>query len=474
MAQVLQELEGKQNLEGMEESINTMPVELYHLYDRLLRRMEAAIDDQKRLGKLTIVILLKAVMPVSFSAICGMLKTALQSQKSFEVSLNTATLIEACGGFVFVESPEADLFFIHFTAREFLASKAQFMEVDLPARAKNISERQGPFQKARTSFNAYFLSLFTKAMGYVSENEMEETASRGSQSWIVLANEPGPIFSQMESVTDQFAKLLATRKDLRPTILECLEKQGVASFKHSFSKLLQDYSRELQLIAEGIGPSEQVAALMVGQRIRAITEKTVIVSGYLGDVKSFPQKPGRVENSGIVAIDRVLQDTGRDSRNEHLSTLTNENGLRVSEEKRKLPSQTPSGSGTEFEDPFGNQHEQAEEGEIHGEVLEAYANVQRLQQFLTFNAPFAKLIEQLRQQPKDQPPKPLIEVSEPEPNLLVKPVYGNSQRKETAKISAWVRTFWEYKLRPALGGEVPLVPGMTRVRWTCVGDWSYL
>lgn len=84
-------------------SIDSMPIGLHNLYGRLLSQMEDAVDSQKHIGKLTIAILLKADRPVSFTEICGMLKRALQSQISSETSLDTTTLMEACGGFVLVE-----------------------------------------------------------------------------------------------------------------------------------------------------------------------------------------------------------------------------------------------------------------------------------------------------------------------------------------------------------------------------------
>lgn len=46
--------------------------------------------------------------------------------------------------------------------------------------------------------------------------------------------------------------------------------------------------------------------------------------------------------------------------------------------------------------------------------------------------------------------------------------HETSQQKEIAMLSTWIETVWEYKVRPALGGEMPLQPGKMRVRWTCV------
>lgn len=371
--------------------------------------------------------------------------------------------------------------FIHNSAKEFLASNTHFKEVDLPAWAENIAERQVPSQEAQKHYDAHFSPSSSEAFVSVRDNDTEDTASRSSWSSSVFSNasstsSQSSIFSQLGTVTDQFARLFATHQDLRPIILESLDKQGIAGFEHSFSKLLRDYSRELQLIAKGSAPSEQVAALMVGQRTRVIARETVIMSGYLDNVKLFPQNSQRDENPGKVAIlDRFLQEKDKGLGNEDLPTLTTEKGLQVSGEIRKksqpLP-QNPSRSGTEAGYLFDDKHEQEEEEKIQEEVVEAYVNVQRVQQFLTLNAPFAKLIEQLRQRLEPRLTIPLIEVLEPEPDSLVKPAHGTLQRKEIAMISAWIRTVWEYKLRPALGGEVPLEPGMKRVRWTCVSDWS--
>ncbi|KAL9121975.1 MAG: hypothetical protein Q9187_001474, partial [Circinaria calcarea] len=477
---VLRDLVRQRTPKEMQMSIDSMPVGMHGLYGRLLSQMEDAVDSQRTIGKLTIAILLKADGAVSFTETCGMLKRALQYRTSPETSLDSATIMEACGGFVLLEPSKGYLRFIHNSAKEFLATNLHFKEVDLPPLAGNIAERQVSSQEAQKHYDAHVSRSSSIAFGSVYDNDTEETASRGSWSSSVFSNasstsSQSSIFSQLETVTDQFARLFATHQDLRLIILESLNKQGIAGFEHSFSRLLRDYSRELQLIAKGNAPSEQVAALMVGQRTRDIARETVIMSGYLDNVKTFSGSSQRDEDPGkVIILDRFLQEKDKGFGNNSLPSPTT--GLQVSREIREksqpLP-QKPFRTGTEAEYLFNDKHEQEEEEEIQEEVIEVYVNVQRVQQFLILNAPFAKLTEQLRLRLEPRLTIPEIKGLEPEPELVVKLAHGTLQRKVVAKISAWTRNVWQYKLRPALGGETPLEPGMKRVRWTCVCDRRY-
>lgn len=471
---VLRDLLRQRTPKEMKMSIESMPVDLQDLYNRLLNQMEGAIESQKRIGKLTIAVLLKADGPVSFTKVCGMLNMAFESQIGSEISLDTANILEACGGFVFIEPSGSRLRFIHQTAKDFLVASTHFKDVDISTWAENIPDRQALSQEAQFSPSS------SKVFVPVHDSDAEETTSRDSWSSDVFSNasstsSQSSLFSQLETVTDQFAKLFATHEDLRPIILESLDKQGIAGFEHFFSKLLREYSRELQLIAKRGAPSEQVAALMVGQRTRVIARETMIMSGYLDNVEYFPQKSQRDENPGKIAVlNRFLQEKDKGLEFEDIPTPTSEKKTPTIAEIRKedqpLPQSFPR-SDTEAEYMFDDKEEQEEEGNEE-EVVEAYVNVQRVQQFLTLNAPFAKLIEQLRQRLEPRLKIPLIEDLEQDHNLLVKPAHGSLQRKMNATILAWIEAVWEFKLRPALGGEMPLEPGMKRVRWTCVSDRS--
>lgn len=120
-------------------------------------------------------------------------------------------------------------------------------------------------------------------------------------------------------MTDQFARIFAADKDLRPIILEDLDKQGLAGFEQAFSNLLRGYSKGLQLLAKA--HSEQVAARMAGQQTRIIAQKTVERSGYLDNVKLSSSNSKDDETPGKAAtLDCYLHDMDK-SIGHHLSEV---------------------------------------------------------------------------------------------------------------------------------------------------------
>ena len=104
---------------------------------------------------------------------------------------------------------------------------------------------------------------------------------------------------------------------------------------------------------------------MVGQRTRVIARETMIMSGYLDNVKTFPQSSQRDENLGKIAIlDRFFKEKDKDFENEDVPTPTIQEHVLVpagiSEENQSLL-QRLSRRGTEAEYTFDKNREQEED-----------------------------------------------------------------------------------------------------------------
>ena len=447
------------------------PLALEALYDRLLSQMEDAMDGNQSIGKLAISILLQADRSVATTEICSILDPVLHSQLSPKrTTLDTEALVEECGGFVEAEPSGRYLHFIHHTAREFLKSKTLFQSVTLPAWPQSITEHEHEHRSSE------FISY--DAEGLPSASDTDETASQVSWSSNPFSSassisSQSSIFSQLETVTDQFARMFAADKDLRPIIFESLDTQGLAGFEQAFSTLLRGYSKGLQVLAKA--PSEQVAALMAGQQTRVIAKKTVVRSGYLDNVKLFPSNSKDDETPGKAAfLDRYLHDKDKRIGYDNVKVggkyskvgQASERSLEESLPLQRDPPLRVQGDKYWFD---GTQADEEKE-EIEEDNVEAYVNLERVKQFLTVNPPFTNLIDSLRQrlQPKLIIPPIDFEDPEPEPPFELDPT--TRWQNIIAMFPATMRTFWEYVIRPAIGGEVPLAPGMKRVRWTCVSD----
>lgn len=467
---VLRDLLRQRTPKGMQRCIESTPVGVEAMYDRLLSQMiEDAKDGKQSIGKIAISILLHSDRSVDTTVICGMLDAVLHSQDSpKEMALNTEIVVVECGGFVEAEPSRRYLRFIHQTAREFLKSKTLFQGVTLPAWPQSTVEHD------HQSFEPINYDDVRSSLA----SDTDETASRVSWSSNPFSSassmsSQSSIFSQLETVTDQFARMFAADENLRSIILESLDKQGLAGFEQVFSNLLRGYSKGLQLIAKA--PSEQVAALMAGQQTRVIARETVVRLGYLDNVKLFPWNSKDDETPGKAAVlDHYLQD--KDKRLGHHDFKVGGESSKVGQAlgrslDESLPLQRDSPLRVQGDDYwFDDTQADEEKEEIEEDNVEAYVNLQRVKQFLTFSPPFKNLIDNLRQRLQPKLIIPPIDFEDLEPEPPFKPNPRTRWQNIIAMISANMRTFWEYAIRPAIGGEVPLAPGMKRVRWTCVSD----
>ena len=245
----------------MQNHIESLPSGLEAMYDRMLSHLESKMNSAERTGKLVISLLLHGKSPISTQEIYNMLAPVMRSRSELK-AIDDNTIQDNCGGFVEIDS-EKNIRFIHQSARAFLASKPSIQKIPLPAQYQSADEH-----------NNHFLELSSDdEKSITAASDTDETTSRHSWSSHPFssgdsATSQSSVFSQLETVTAQFARMFANDQDLRPLILETLKKQGIAGFENTFSSLLSGYSKCLQLIAKA--PSEQVAALMAGQKTHVI------------------------------------------------------------------------------------------------------------------------------------------------------------------------------------------------------------
>jgi hypothetical protein len=148
-------------------------------------------------------------------------------------------------------------------------------------------------------------------------NDDSDSASVKSWSSSILSNrsETSPqtsILSQLDSVTDQYANLFAHHERSRPVILACLGRLGVTGFEHEFADALIAYSADLRRLART--GSQNIAAIMAGQKTRTIARQTLIMSGFLDTHQISTRIVEHAGNSRSDAtIDRILGLRGQSS-----------------------------------------------------------------------------------------------------------------------------------------------------------------
>lgn len=422
----------------MQKSLQTLPQTLLGVYERMWLEVEDAEENQRLLAESVMALLFLAGQSLPESRVRTILARLPVRNELEIVEWDRETLIESCGGFVMVDYFGEGFCFIHYTVQEFLMDKDIFEGLDRTTMLQQLQDIQiasyVDFEIDDTSSSASW-----------SSTPFSEMSSASSQS---------SISAQLETVTEQYAGLFAGHKDLRPLIFDCLDKFGIAGFEQTFSALLKKFSKHLQTIAKA--PSQQVAALKAGQRTQDIARQTIILSGYLGNVKMLSKRPIEVEKAGKEAIlDRYLQ--------------LNDQGV-VTKDKLS-PSQSSQAPGsvtylpTERPILLGKASSKVPDVDEEEDSGESNVNLQLVRDFLTTTPPFKKLVDELQ-----QGLKPASTLPETTPS---KPVPINFSQNLTPSKPWWyssnIRYFWRCTLRPMLGGEKPLEAGMKRIRWTCVG-----
>lgn len=107
--------------------------------------------------------------------------------------------------------------------------------------------------------------------------------------------------------------------------------------------------------------------------------------------------------------------------------------------------------------PFSIREEERDQEKDH-------VNLQTVIRFLTTTDPFLVLVEKLRRKVQPQ----LITPQLPPPEILNGNQRGEQKDMELSRYSAVKEALRKRILKGIPGGEFPLKPGMTRVRWTCV------
>lgn len=266
------------------------------------------------------------------------------------------------------------------------------------------------------------------------------------------------ILSQLETVTDQYAKLFINNGIMKPLVLELLDRNGQSGFEQLFSKLLHGYSKALKSIATSA--TQQVAAIMVGDRAATIARQLVTISGYLDTSKVPPRSTSEAEREGkLLLLERFLgQDT----------TPEQPPNPEVGHGDMKIPSQSqkkiratqssdlPAATGNERSDTGFEAKPEGKEPE------EVYVNLETIKVWLTDRTPFQKLLNEMESSIRT----PIIDWPDP-PSAKSGP--GASDKEVALTFGQKLkRGACNALLRALPGGEEPLQPAMKRVRWTCV------
>ena len=367
---------------------------------------------------------------------------------------------ELCGGFVSIEPATEQIRLAHFSVQEYLLNSDSLKRLAVTeASDENASPIRSDGQADRDQTDR-LPSLVPQwsSIEYSHDAGSDDSDSASVKSWSssVLSHRSetssqASILSQLVSVTDQYANLFAHHERSRPVILACLGRLGVTGFEHEFADTLIAYSADLRRLART--GSQNIAAIMAGQKTRTIARQTLIMSGFLDKHQISTRIVKHAGNPRSDAtIDRILGLRDQSS------------GLPRDAEAFKFVSFTSRGEQTDTR--HQGDMERGSEGlsrleqldDLDEDCAQIYQNLDLVKDFLTSTEAFDKLLHRLQ--------NCML------PSMLSHTVSKPSDSESTLEapdsaLDVLKRWVWKF-LQSVLNPERSLEPGMKRVRWTCV------
>lgn len=283
-----------QTSEELQKYIQSTPPELDSLYQRLMSQIKDTMNDESVIQRFILCSLLKVDRPLDLSEIHAILEDQFGPRRW---SQGIEAITKGCGGFVEIDSSgQARL--IHQTAKAYLKSTI-FQNDTRDGWSQSLMEQKNDSSEPIKS-TEFRTSVIDNANKIAVQNSQSTSSARLRSNMLTV----------LEAVIHQFASSFANEKNLRPAILECLEKNGLDDFQLALSRLLRKYSKDLQQIVRM--PVEQFVAGMVGGEILFIAQEVVVKLCSLDDVKLLPCGIKDDEKiSKATVLDRFLGDNDK-------------------------------------------------------------------------------------------------------------------------------------------------------------------
>lgn len=425
----------------MQAALASLPRELSSIYDRLWLGIETLSPPQKQRTKTALAVLMyRSPLPVSFvNEIILQLHEDIQQTGEDDLATHTA---QDWLNTRFMQTNDGNVGLIHATVREYLnrnesslgLSVAQLNrlpelllqhEINFPERNDEAAPKQhiGIQPIVDSEDNESVVSFTSSILSTITSNSSQTS-----------------IFSQLETVSEQFARLFTGNPQANSLILRLLDTSGIAGFEQFFAELLIQYSNDLQAIAST--GAEKVASVMAGERTHLISRQIIEMSGYLE--KAVSKSPSVFDQPKTEAwLDQYLAQQDR----AFIKTAP------AAQQTRPITvaSTVRSTSSTKRYSPSGPT--------LVEDDQEVYVNLERVKQFLTSTKPFRLFVDKMEAQIQSRSKPPLTQLPEIPPVVEVD--------LHTGALS-WRKRVSRQLLKIIPGGERPLDPAMKRVRWTCV------
>ncbi|MCJ1434903.1 hypothetical protein MMC27_004273 [Xylographa pallens] len=460
----LEELSKLKRLKDMQQTLLIMPRELKDVYNGMLLEISRN-QEQFDLARQVFQALLFAKVPISVDNLMGTDRTILVDLEDIDVYRSKIdTIVARCGGFIRIEPSTNIVQFTHQTAREFLLTSDNLKRLA-------DSETQNDMNEPAAHDSELLISLRHKPLIENTEDGGSidlDSASVKSWSSSILSevsdtSSQTSIMSQMRSVCDQYADIFAHNDRCRPVILACIERLGVTGFEHLFADALKTYSADLQSHAKT--GSQQIAAIMAGQRTQVTARQTLVMSGFLEthqintrivEHADKPRSDAFVDRIlGLRNQQTIIASDGKESFKSEKSSTTVIRPSLVTTQVTKTKSNTAHGrAGSNTVEYVDDEDE---------DCTQIYQNLDLVKAFLTTTEAFEKLINRL------QTPVQPSELADP----ICKPRDSKTTIEVFHTMLAAVKSRAWTLLQSTLAIERPLESGMKRVRWTCVCDRQF-
>ncbi|KAL9617541.1 MAG: hypothetical protein Q9160_007658 [Pyrenula sp. 1 TL-2023] len=441
VALVIKNLARAKSPKAIQHALQTTPLSLYDLYEGILLDILKS-DDHAGAVFLFLQTLASAREPIALSALSH--TSFLKSVFDLEEDTNQEEKIqESCRGLVTVNNFVIQL--VHPTVKELLLEKDTMRRL-IGVEAKDDYEQLSNVMKQLGVEQSFSSKKKLSSQAFVGDKSNLSSDSESLRSWsssifsdISDTSSQTSIMSQLKSVTHQYAHLFASNEESLPLILECLEKLGVTGFEHEFAELLVAYSSDLRRLAST--GSQQVAAIMAGQKTFTIARQTVIMSGFLDTHQIESRIVKQVGTPGNDAtVDRILGLHDRFKSSMITRTAWSERDD-VDSNVTALGLENMNSEVLELNQPSENLSPLDGIDDLNDEYSQIYQNLDSVKNFLIYTEAFGEPLLRL---------KSLLE-----PPTFKSPELQRKISRNADKKSRWTLSTFQQ--------------GMKRVHWTCEG-----
>jgi hypothetical protein len=467
----------------MKDALHSLPRALAEVYDEVWLTLSRQDDQNKQVAYQVIGHLLKSATPLSLSTVQAIL--VANGGDAEESGSDPSTIIETCAGFVTLDTVNHRLCLIHASVREYLINLpvwtlvSDSLEIDIsqyPSNDKSTGVVESKFAKQTDS------GRDARDLAHLLEDEdvnSEISYSDSVFSQISRQTSQSSVFSQLETVTDQFARLYSSNEAIQETIVAALSAIGAAGFETIFAAELKTFSNDLQSLAKA--PSQKIAAIMAGQRTRLIAKGTLREFEILENGDSAFFKLSTDERGGkAYLLDQYLKhrDPKKNTRKDEGQIESNQGPFQSNPAEESLNAHLDTVYLNKMDDFLKpvTQEAQLVDEEEEEDFGESYANLELVKDFIISEQPFDDLLERLRSKiaPADiVVDLPTFQIQVEDEGLpIFKSLRDDIARQDSLTLKDVIAILFVYLYqrwtRIFLRLEKPLKVGLQRVRWKCV------